>query len=107
MATAAELRAKADAARDALRSAQEEADRLATEALRAEYEETQAIELTRRATHCDRMYAEIGQPLGLNEAQHGIVYSLAWEKGHPSGYNNVTYRYEELAELARAVLAAN
>lgn len=106
--TAAEIRAKANAARDALRAAQEEADRLSAEALRAEYQERRAKEARENSEHSNRMYAEIGQPLaGLNKAQHGIVYALAWQQGHASGYDEVTGHYEELAEMAREILDAN
>lgn len=60
------------------------------------------------AEHYNRMFTEIGQPLaGLNEAQHGIVYSQAYEQGHAYGYSEVETHYGDFAEMARKLLAAN
>jgi hypothetical protein len=59
-------------------------------------------------THYARMLDEIGRPLaGLNEAQHGIVYAVAYDQGHSSGYDEVEMYYGEFAEMARKLLAAN
>jgi hypothetical protein len=72
------------------------------------------LELARAArkaeaeAHYARMLDEIGRPdAGLNEAQHGIVYAVAYEQGHSSGYNEVEMYYGEFAEMARKLLAAN
>jgi hypothetical protein len=88
-------------------AAEAEAEDLAAQARKLEREEQRAAEAKRHSEHYTRMYEEIGQPLaGLNEAQHGIVYSRAWEQGHSSGFDQVESDYEELAEMARKLLEA-
>lgn len=104
---AEELRVQADAAKRAAQDATATAEKLAADVRKAEREERQAKEAAVHAAHYTRLYEDSGQPLGLNEAQHGIVYALAWEQGHSSGYAEVEMYYGEFAELARKILAAN
>lgn len=74
---------------------------------KAEREARQAAERARNEAHYALMLEEIGQPLaGLNEAQHGAVYAMAWEHGHASGYSEVENYYGDFAELARRVIEA-
>lgn len=108
MATSAELKAQAAAARETARAAKEQADALAAAAHKAGYVERIVKEAAENAAHYDRMYNEIGQPLaGLNPAQHGIVYALAWQQGHSCGYSEVEGHYGEYAEMARQILEAS
>jgi predicted nucleic acid-binding protein len=106
MATAAELRAQAAAARDRADEADRMAEELAAEARKVEREEAAAKMAAENKAHYERMYTEIGQPAGLNEAQHGIVYAQAWEQGHSSGFGEVESYYGEFAEMARKLLDA-
>lgn len=107
MPTAAEMRAAATEAREAAKAALAAADQLAADARRVEREERQAKKRAENAAHYARMYDDIGQGVaGLNEAQHGIVYSKAWEHGHSSGYGEVESYYGEFAQMAREILDA-
>jgi hypothetical protein len=75
---------------------------------RAEREAARAKAKTEAEAHYAKMYDEIGQPLaGLNKAQHGIVYSMAYDQGHSSGFAEVESYYDEFAEMARKLLASN
>lgn len=101
MATVQEL--KAEAAKLLEQAEQQARDEKA--AARKAAQEKRAAEAKE---HYDRMYFGIGQPLaGLNEAQHAIVYSQAWEQGHASGYEEVEDHYADLAEMARKLIAAS
>ena len=72
---------------------------------KAEREERRAKAAAEAKGHYDRMFTEIGQPLAdLNEAQHGAVYSVAWEFGHSSGFAEVEGYYGDFAELARKII---
>lgn len=51
------------------------------------------------------LYDEHGY--GLNEAQRGQVYSLAWEHGHSAGLGEVESYFVEFAQFARELLAAS
>lgn len=78
------------------------------DAKRAEREAAQAKRKAESEAHYARMLDEIGQPLaGLNAEQHAIVYAMAYEQGHASGYDEVESYYGEFAEMARKLLAAN
>lgn len=55
------------------------------------------------ANHYDAMHARHGE--GLTPAQHGIVYSKAYEQGHASGLEEVGEYYRDLADMARELLA--
>jgi hypothetical protein len=107
MATAAELRAQAAEARRQAIAAGLKAEELFAAVRKAEREEAAAKVAAENEAHDKRMYTEIGQPLaGLNEAQHGIVYAQAWERGHASGFGDVESYYGEFAEMARKLLDA-
>jgi hypothetical protein len=76
-------------------------------ARREKFELARAAETAAHEAHYARMFDEIGRPLaGLNEDQHAIVYSQAWEHGHASGYSEVENYYGDLAEMARKLIAA-
>jgi hypothetical protein len=78
------------------------------DARRAEREAAQAKRKAEAEEHYARMYDEIGQPLaGLNDKQHAIVYSLAYDQGHASGFGEVETYYGEFAEMARKLIEAN
>lgn len=107
-ATAAELLAQAETAAAEAQAASHKAEALRRQASKAALDERLAKERAENAAHYTRMYAEIGQPLaGLNEAQHGIVYSEAWTRGHAYGFSDVESHYSSLADMARKLLAAN
>lgn len=108
MPTSTELKAQAAAAREAVAQALTLADELTAAARKAEREERHAKERAEYEAHYTRMFEEVGQPLvGLNPAQHAIVYSQAWEQGHSSGYQEVESYYGDFAEAARKILDAN
>ena len=101
MATAKELREQADRLQRVAHTA------MADRALAAEAAERAAAEAARHSEHYNLMFTEIGQPYaGLNEAQHGAVYALAYQHGHSAGEAEVEHYYGEFAELARKVLEA-
>ena len=80
----------------------------AREQRRAKFELARAAEEAAREAHYARMFDEIGKPLaGLNSEQHFIVYAMAYEQGHASGYDEVARHYDEFAELARKLIQAN
>lgn len=107
MATAAELKAQADKLASEARAAEQAAKDLRAQARDQERRERMEKRAREHTEHCAKMYAEIGQPLaGLNEAQHNIVYAVAYEQGHSSGYSEVEAYYDEYAEMARKLLAA-
>jgi len=87
---------------------QEKAKRLLAEARKAEREERQAKERAENHAHYLKMQAEGAELSGLNEAQHAIVYSKAWSRGHDEGgYHAIEGHYGELAQMAREILDAN
>jgi len=107
MATAAELREQAKAFREKAIEADREAHNLRDQARQMEREERRDKARREQMEHMNRMFSEIGQPLaGLNEEQHGLVYAVAWEHGHASGFSDVENYYGDFAELARKLLAA-
>jgi hypothetical protein len=53
--------------------------------------------------HSAKMHEEYGE--GLNEGQHEVVYSQAWQQGHAYGFSEVESHYIDLAEMARRVIA--
>jgi membrane-bound lytic murein transglycosylase len=106
--TAEQLKEQAKQARKEAAKATARAESLRKEAERKEIEERRAKAQADTEAHYTRMYEEIGQSLaGLNEAQHGIVYSAAWEHGHSSGYSVVESYYGDFAEMARKLIEAN
>lgn len=106
MQTSAELKAEAAAARKTASEALKRAQGLAAAARKAEQEERWAAERAARDGHYLRLLEDVGRPWGLNEAQHSIVYAVAYEQGHAYGYDEVGSRYDELAEMARKILQA-
>lgn len=104
---AAAARDEARAAEDAAREAKVKARKLADAARHAEREEQRAKERAENDAHYNRMFEEIGQPVGgFNAQQHDIIYAKAWEDGHASGYTEVEGHYGELAYMARQILDA-
>lgn len=64
-------------------------------------------EAEKAKAHYDEML-QVGQDLaGLNEAQHSIVYNMAYEHGHASGLSEVSSYYGDFAEMARKIIEAN
>lgn len=105
--TAAQLTAEAEAAGQAARAAQEQAAALRAQAAQARYAERRAAQEAARQALSDRLYTEVGEPLaGLNQAQHALVFDRAWSQSKSEGDHGVEATYGELAELARATLAA-
>src|SRR3954463_1229791 len=106
--TAEQLKEQAKQARKEAAEATARADSLRKEAQRKENQERRARAEAENEAHYARMYEEIGQPLaGLNAAQHGTVYAMAWEHGHSSGYGEVEIYYGDFAEMARKLIEAN
>lgn len=52
--------------------------------------------------HSDYLAARYGD--GLNERQQGKVYSLAYERGHSAGYEEVGLYYQDYADFARGII---
>lgn len=106
--TPAEMLAEAEQMMADVNMTMERVAQLRKDAKRIQQQERRAEEAQRRVDHRKKMFEEIGQPLaGLNEAQHGIVYSAAWVSGHSSGFGEVASYYEEFAEMARQIIEAN
>jgi len=55
--------------------------------------------------HYDLLHRTLGG--GLNDRQHGAVYGLAYQFGHSAGEDEVRVYYEDLADMARAVIDAS
>lgn len=107
MTKAADLKAQAMAARTRRLAAEREESELREAAKKAEREEAQEAQRREAEEHYNRMLTEIGEPLaGLNAAQHGAVYAMAWEHGHSYGFSEVESYYGDFAELARKILDA-
>lgn len=105
MATAAELKAQAGKLASEARAAEQAAKELRAQARDQERRERMEKRAREAKEHYDRMYSKIGQPLaGLTEAQHSIVYTMAYDRGHSSGYEEIEGHYGELAEMARRII---
>jgi hypothetical protein len=104
--TAAEMRAAAEYKLELAKKETAQAQEMLAQTRKLEREEAQAKERAENAAHYAKMFEEQSGVSGLNEAQHGIVYSLAWEQGHSSGFSEVEFYYGEFAEMARKVLDA-
>lgn len=106
--TAEQLKEQAKQAREVAAEATARAKELRKMAERKEIEERRAKSEAEHENHYMRMYEEIGEPLaGLNETQHSVVYAVAWEHGHSSGYGEVEIYYGDFAEMARKLIEAN
>ena len=99
MATSAEIKAQAAAAREAAKTATQEAERLAAEARKVEREEIAERERNAYALSSDRAFASAQDFTAITEKQHAVLYAKAYELGHSSGYTEVEYYYGELLEL--------
>lgn len=52
--------------------------------------------------HSKKTYEKLGQ--GLTQEQHDLVYSQAYQDGHHNGESEIEIHYDNLADLARALL---
>ena len=52
----------------------------------------------------DDIKAEFGYELPDNV--EALVFTMAWSQGHASGYSEVGYHYDDLADLARVAYQA-
>ena len=69
----------------------------------AEEKHTKFLEAMRKQSEEEEKFrVELLEEYGVtNHPKAGLVYSMAWERGHSSGYDSVRQEFEELVELIK------